>query len=51
MDLPITFGSPAHMMPQVIESAGDEVLAIYEKIIGEKLDLNVDFEDDDEDEG
>lgn len=33
------------------ESAGDEVLAIYEKIIGEKLDLNVDFEDDDEDEG
>ena len=33
------------------ESAGDEVLAIYEKIIGEKLDLNVDFEDDEEDEG
>ena len=33
------------------ESAGEEVLAIYEKIIGEKLDLNVDFEDDEEDEG
>ena len=33
------------------ESAGEEVLEIYQKIIGEKLDLNVDFEDDDEDEG
>lgn len=31
------------------ESASEDVLQIYEKIVGEKLDLNIEPEDDEED--
>lgn len=31
------------------ESASEEILAMYEKIIGEKLDLNIEPNEDDED--
>jgi Rab GDP dissociation inhibitor len=32
------------------ETASDDILQIYEQIIGEKLDLNIEAPDDEEDE-
>lgn len=32
------------------ETASDDILQIYEQIIGEKLDLNIEAPDDDEDD-
>jgi len=32
------------------ESASDEILNIYERIVGEKLDLNIEPDDDEEDQ-
>ena len=32
------------------ETASDDILKIYEQIIGEKLDLNIEAPDDDEDD-
>jgi Rab GDP dissociation inhibitor len=32
------------------ETASDDILQIYEQIVGEKLDLNIEAPDDDEDD-